>query len=88
MLKSAKEGFLLPVKPITPDDNVFTHYWVYNFDVTVDRINGGGSVNTIHLVAYQERGSDHSVNDVHLPVSVSFLLKIYCSENQTHRKQD
>ena len=61
-------------------DNVFTHYWVDNFDVTVDRINGGGSVNTTHLVAYQERGSDHSVNDVHLPVPRKKVRKLFIED--------
>ena len=43
----------------------------------MDRINGGGSVNTTHLVAYQERGSDHSVNNVHLPVPRKKVRKLF-----------
>ena len=60
VLKASKEGNVLPIKPISAGDTVFTHYWVDTFDVKIDRINGGGSVNTTHLVAYQQPRSEHS----------------------------
>ena len=69
MLKTSKEGLFLPVKPKSPLDNVFTHYWVDNFDVTIDRINGGGSINTTHLVAYQEHCPGQTTNETHALIS-------------------
>lgn len=59
----------MPVKPTSSLDQVFTHYWVDNFDVKIDRINGGGPVNTTHLVVYQERRPEQTVNDAHTPIS-------------------
>ena len=36
----------------------FTHYWVDNFDITVEKTAGGGAISTTHLVAYQEQSSN------------------------------
>jgi len=37
---------------------LFTHFWVDNFDVLVDRKVGGGSVHTTHMVAFQVPNGD------------------------------
>lgn len=52
-LLQSKSSVILPLKP-SPDNEVFTFYWVDNFDVTVDTQTGGGACNTTHLVAFQE----------------------------------
>ena len=38
-----------------------THFWVDNFDLKVERMGGGGSINTTHLMAFQEDQS-HEIN--------------------------
>ena len=50
----AEEASLLPFKPKDSTTSVRTYFWVDNFDVTVEIATGGGSVNTTHLVAFQE----------------------------------
>lgn len=45
---------VLPLKPKDDSSIVPTHFWVDNFDVTVEMDGGGSSVNTTHLVAFQE----------------------------------
>ena len=57
MLQMTKKD-LLPIKPITNDKVAPTFFWVDNFDVTIDRLAGGGSVNTTHLMAFQEKTND------------------------------
>ena len=56
-LEASKAANILALKPTLPDQNVFTHFWVDNFDLKVDRIGGGGSINTTHLMAFQENQS-------------------------------
>ena len=50
----SKEQNTLPLQPESPEYTVFTHFWVDNFDVLVDRPIGGGSIHTTHLVSFQE----------------------------------
>jgi len=57
-LEAAKAVDILPIKPTFPEQTVFTHFWVDNFDLKVDRIGGGGSINTTHLMAFQEKQLD------------------------------
>jgi len=63
VLKESKENNILPLQPASPCDSVLTHYWVDNFDVNIDRTNGGGSVNTTPLVAYQEKDSHCRIDE-------------------------
>ena len=49
-----QETSILPIKP-TGNETIVTVFWVDNFDVKVERQSGGGSVNTTHLMAFQER---------------------------------
>ena len=51
--QNAKNECILPLQPQSTE-TVFTHFWVDNFDVLVDRQAGDGSVNTTHLVAFQK----------------------------------
>ena len=45
---------LLSLVPATPSNAVFTHFWADNFDMNIERMVGGGSINTIYLMAFQE----------------------------------
>ena len=47
-----------------------------NFDVKVDRIGGGGSINTTHLVAFQEHQahSQPNINTITVPRKKSRVL--------------
>ena len=54
----ASKDTILPLKPIT--GTALSYFWVDNFDVNVDKSTGGGSVNTTHMMAFQE----HSENVV------------------------
>lgn len=53
-IAKAESKELLPIKPMSTDAVVPTFYWVDNFDVLVDRLAGGSSINTTHLMAFQE----------------------------------
>ena len=52
--EAAKQSSILKLKPASSAGTVFTYYWVDNFDVKVERMGGGGSINTRHLMAFQE----------------------------------
>lgn len=51
--EKAKLGYTLPIQPIIPELLIFSHFWVDNFDVFIDKQSGGGSINTTHMVAFQ-----------------------------------
>ena len=51
--EKAKLGFTLPLQPILRELAIFSHFWVDNFDVLIDKQSGGGSINTTHMVAFQ-----------------------------------
>ena len=60
----ADKASILTLKPRDPKSLVRTYFWVDNFDVTVEKTSGGGSVNTTHLIAFQEQDNDAvPVND-------------------------
>ena len=54
-LLASKSLNVLALQPTLPDQTVFTHFWVDNFDLKIDRIGGGGSIHTTHLMAFQEK---------------------------------
>ena len=60
-LEAAKKSNILKLKPSSTKETVFTHFWVDNFDLKVERMGGGGSINTTHLMAFQEDQS-HEIN--------------------------
>ena len=45
---------LLPIQPADIDSYVLTVFWVDNFDIKVETQTGATSVNTSHMVAFQE----------------------------------
>ncbi len=48
---------ILPIKPIL-DSIVSSFFWVDNFDILVDKLIGGSSINTTHLMAFQEESTN------------------------------
>ena len=57
-IAKAESQQFLPITPTTEHSIAPTFYWVDNFDVIVDRLAGGSSVNTTHLMAFQETNTD------------------------------
>ena len=56
-LKSSQDSSILPLMPSVYGETVFTHFWVDNFDLKIEKTSGSGSVNTTHLMAFQEISS-------------------------------
>lgn len=54
VLEQANKSDILPLKPLSEECITPTFFWVDNFDVQIDCLAGGGSVNTTHLMAFQE----------------------------------
>ena len=78
--ENAKKGLTLPLQPKSPSKTVFTHFWVDNFDVLVDRQAGGGSVNTTHLVAFQNPSEESILNHNQLSISRRKSRKIFIED--------
>ena len=73
-LTLAEASSFLPLKPAKESDVVLTFYWVDNFDVIVEKQAGGGTINTTHLVAFQEP-TELSVNNTNETISVEYSRK-------------
>ena len=54
-LVASKSLNVLALQPTLPDQTMFTHFWVENFDLKIDQIGGGGSIHTTYLMAFQEK---------------------------------
>ena len=59
---------ILPVKPSNEKETIVTTFWVDNFDVIIDSINGGGAVNTTHMVAFQEMQPEAGITRLYTSV--------------------
>lgn len=66
-IEQSKMSSILPLKPPTSEETVFTHFWVDNFDIQTDTKLGGGSINMTTLMAFQE-GSKEDVEIMHIPI--------------------
>ena len=53
----------LNLKPLLEGDFVLTTFWADNFDAICDKQNGGGSINTTHLLAFQEVDANTTENN-------------------------
>ena len=63
-LDAAKQSNILKLKPASSAETVFTYYWLDDFDVKVERMGSGGSINTTHLTAFQEdQNHEKNVNN-------------------------
>ena len=58
----------LPLLPSVDNDALYTYFWVNNFDHIVEKVAGGGAVNTTHLMAFQELNSNAEVNVTNISV--------------------
>lgn len=56
--ENAMEDLTLLLQQKHRNKTVLIYFWVDNLDLLVDRQAGGGSVNTTHLVAFQNRCKD------------------------------
>lgn len=77
----SKETNILPIAPNGPAEVVLTVFWVDNFDVKVEKAEGGGAVNTTHLMAFQEQ-EHHSLQDQHVPVQKSKKRKLSALQDE------
>ena len=73
----AEKDTALALKPLTERDSVLTFFWVDNFDINIERSSGGGSVNTTHLLAFQEKDCNNieNVEPINLPYNKSRKVK-------------
>ena len=59
---------ILPIRPETTLEIIFTQFWVDNFDNDVDNKVGGGSIHTTHLMAFQNgtvnKNANHGIKTV------------------------
>ena len=53
---------LFPVKHQNEVKGVLTYFWFDNFDVIVEKQTGGGTINSTHLVAFQETNVNCDIN--------------------------
>ena len=85
-LEAAKQSSILKLKPASSAETVFTYYWVDNFDVKVERMGGGGSINTTHLMAFQEdQNHEKNVSTISVPRKKS--RKLFYEDINIERKQ-
>ena len=85
-LEAAKQSSMLKLKPASSAETVFTYYWVDNFDVKIERMEGRGSINTTHLTAFQEdQNHEKNVNTISVPTKKS--RKLFYEDINIERKQ-
>ena len=53
-LLAATQTTIFPLAPAIPNNTVFTYFWADNFDMNIEIIVGGGSINTTYLMGFQE----------------------------------
>ena len=71
--ENVKGGFNLT----TPTKMPKTHFWVDSFDVLEDRQAGGGSVDTTHLVAFQNQCEVTVVNKNLVSIKLKKCQKLF-----------
>ena len=59
----------LPLLPSADTNKLDTYFWVDNFDHIVEKMAGGGVVNTTHLIAFQDPNSNAVVNVTKISVT-------------------
>ena len=65
----ANISLTLPLLPSADNDTLDTYFWVDNFDKIVEKVGGGGAVNTTHLMAFQEPNSNAEGNVTKISVT-------------------
>ena len=91
--EEAANTTILPVRPNSNGTPVYTHFWVDNFDINVDKQVGGGSIHTTHLMAFQKGRTNRQVE--HETITVPrrrnrkiFLEDVHISSISVDRKKD
>ena len=54
----SEKSSILPIIPNSDKDIVLTYFWADNFDHIIDKQAGRGAINTMHLVAFQEKNNN------------------------------
>jgi len=72
----SQSGSMLPIIHTDDDSYILTVFWADNFDVMVDRQIGSTSVNTTHMVAFQEKGQSFSTQRKNVVVPRSRKIKL------------
>ena len=50
-------------------------FWVDNFDCIIESVTGGGSVNTAHMMVFQEMNNSSSINQSDTNIA---RTKVHC----------
>ena len=92
-LLAATQTTLLSLVPATPSNTVFTHFWTDNFDKNIERKVGGGSINTTHLMAFQEwsHGAITNTEGIIIPkkkVANFFMRTLLSKLNQSMKREN
>ena len=92
-LLAATQTTLVSLVPATPGNTVFTHFWADNFDKNIERMVGGGSINTTHLIAYQElsHGATTNTEGIIIPkkkVANFFMRTLLSKLNQLIKREN
>ena len=59
--KLANISSTLPLLPSADNDTLDIYFWVNNFDHVVEKVAGGGAMNTTHLMTFQATNSNAKV---------------------------
>ena len=78
-LQFSLKDSLLPIQPADIDSYVLTVFWVDNFDVKVETQTGATSVNTTHMVAFQENctNSLKQTPEINIPRSRKRKIQLF-----------
>ena len=70
---------ILPLQPKSAGDVLLTWFWVDNNDAVVERPEGGGAINTTHMMAFQEAeftAVNHQDTNINIPRSTSREIRM------------
>ena len=87
-LEEENRSNILKLRP-SIKETVFTYFWVDNFDIKVEIMEVGGSINTTHLMTYQ-KDQNHATNTMTIIVPRRKSCKLFYEnihmeiENQTY----
>ena len=92
-LLAATQTTLISLVSATPGNTVFTHFWADNFDKNIERMVGGGSINTTYLIAYQElsHGATTNTEGIIIPkkkVANVFMRTLLSKLNQLIKREN
>ena len=82
-LVRSKQTNILPIIPIG-EETVITYFWVDNFDICVESQKGGGSVNTTHMMAFQDSVVEPN-NTHHIPIPRNKKRRLSCQPDNDTR---